>query len=361
MGVERSVGIVPAAGEGTRLRPITFSIPKHLIPLLGKAIIEYPLGHLSSLGVRETIVVVGYLGDMIREYLESRGYRVTYAFQEKRLGIAHAVYTAIEQAGVSGSPLVVYLGDNILLEDLSAHYKAFLEEGYDAYVLLAPVPDPRRFGVAVVEGGRIVRLVEKPKEPPSNLAVVGVYMFRDSDLFARLYKELRPSWRGEYEMTDLIQKFIDHGYRVGYSVVSRWWKDIGTPEGLLDAMQMLIDAIEGPVIRGRVEGSVTTSKVIVEEGAVVEGDIRGPAYVGRGSLVAEKARLEAYVSLEEGSIVKSGILVNTLVLGEGSVIDLGEARLEDSVVGRACEVRARRSVKSRLRLLVGDKARVEVG
>ncbi len=359
--MEKTFGIIPAAGEGTRLRPITFSLPKHLIPLLGKAIIEYPLGHLAALGIRDIIVVVGYLGDMIREYLESRGYRVLYAFQEKRLGIAHAVYTALEQAGVSGSPIVVYLGDNILLEDLRQHYRAFMEGGYDAYVLLAPVADPRRFGVAIVESGRIVKLIEKPKEPPSNLAVVGVYMFRDSELYAKLFRELRPSWRGEYEMTDLIQLFIDKGYRVGYSVVSRWWKDIGTPEGLLDAMQMLIDAIEKPIIRGRVEGTVTTSKVVVEEGAVVEGDIRGPVYVGKGSLVARKARLEVYVSLEEGSIVKSGSLVNTLVMGGGTTLDLGEARLQDSVIGRACEVRARRGARNTLRLLVGDRAVVEVG
>ncbi|AEM38550.1 glucose-1-phosphate thymidyltransferase [Pyrolobus fumarii 1A] len=357
--VEKSVGIIPAAGEGTRLRPITFSLPKHLVPLLGKAIIEYPLQHLESIQVRDIVIVVGYLGHMIREYLEDKGYRAKYVYQEKRLGIAHAIHTAIEQAGISGSPLVVYLGDNILLEKLETHYKAFIEGDYDVYVLLAPVPDPHRFGVAVVESGRIVKLVEKPREPPSNLAVVGVYMFRDSDLVEKLFRELKPSWRGEYEITDLIQKFIDRGYRVGYSVVSRWWKDIGTPEGLLDAMQMLLDAIEEPVIRGRVEGNVTTSKVIVEEGAVVEGDIKGPAYIGRGSLVSSRARLEAYVSLEQGTILKSGVLVNTLVMGEGTTIDIGEAQLEDSVIGRACEILAHRTT-NRMKLLVGDRARITI-
>ncbi len=358
------VGIVPAAGEGTRLRPFTFTLPKQLIPLLGKAIIEYSLGHLRGIGLRDEdiVVVVGYLGRLIQEYLSEKGYRVKYAVQEKRLGISHAIHVAIEQHGLRerDTPLIVYLADNILLEDLGEIHRRFIEGDYDAYVLLTPVPDPTRFGVAVVREGRIVKLVEKPKEPPSNLALVGVYFFRSAAEFERFFARLKPSWRGEYEITDLIQEYINAGRKVGFSIVSKWWKDIGTPEGLIDAMEMLLDAIDRPVIRGRVEGSVASSKVVVEEGAVVEGDIHGPAYIGRGSLLARNARILGYVSLEAGTIVKSGTLATTLVLGEGTVIDIDDAELVDSIVGRACNIRIH-GVAERLRLLVGDKAVISVG
>ena len=357
-----AAGIVPAAGLGTRLQPLTFSIPKHLVPLLGKAIIEYPLGDLMRLGLSDVCVVVGHLGDMIREYLEMKGYRVRFAYQERRLGIAHAIHVAIEQLGLHGRPLVVYLGDNILLDKLEVYYRDFIEGDYDAYVLLTPVQDPTRFGVAVIEGRRIVRLVEKPREPPSNLALVGVYMFRDSDIYEKMFSRLRPSARGEYEITDLLQMYIDEGYRVGYSIVSRWWKDIGTPEGLLEAMRMLLDAISEPRIEGEVEGDVKTGRVIVEKDAVVKGDILGPAYIGRGSVLDVDARIIAYTSLEEGSIVRSGYLLDTLVLGNGALIDVKGARLESSIVGRASSISVKNGSDVRsVRVILGDKSMVELG
>ncbi len=358
--MQRPVGVVPAAGLGSRLQPITFSLPKHLIPLLGKAVIEYPLEHLRSIGAERVGVVIGYLGDVIREYLESRGYRLEYPVQEERLGIAHAIHVAIEQMGLRDEPIVAYLGDNILLDDLRVYYRDFAENDYDAYILLSPVPDPTRFGVAEIREGRVVRLVEKPREPPSNLALVGVYMFRDAGVYERLFSELKPSARGEYEITDLIQLYIDKGYRVGFSIVSRWWKDIGTPEGLIDALKMLLDNIDRPVVRGRVEGSIKTSRVIVEEGAVVEGDILGPAYIGRGSVLGRDARIIAYASLEAGSMVRSGYLLDTLILGEGAVIEADESRLEESIVGRSARLVVRGDA-GRIRVVVGDKSVVEIG
>ena len=358
---DEPVGVVPAAGLGSRLQPFTFRKPKHLIPLLGRAVIEYPLSDLLSLGIRDVCVVVSYLGDAIREYLESRGYRVRFVYQERRLGIAHAVHTALEQLGIGSRPLLVYLGDNILVDKLDVYYREFLEGGYDAYILLAPVQDPSRFGVALVEGDRVVRLVEKPREPISNLALVGVYMFRDSSVYEKLYRELKPSQRGEYEMTDLLQLYIDRGYRVGYGVVSRW-ADVGTPEGLIEAVRLLLEAVEEPRIEGLVYGEVGDRRVIVEKGAVVRGDILGPAYIGRGSILDEDARILGYVSLEEGSVVRSGELLDTVVLGEGAYVDVDGVRLESSIVGGGSRVVAREARGVRvLRLILGDKSVVELG
>jgi glucose-1-phosphate thymidylyltransferase len=188
---------------------------------------------------------------MIKEFLGdgSRcGARFTYVYQERRLGIAHAIHLAVESGFVDG-PFVVYLGDNVLADGISRYVRRFVEGEYGR------VRDPSRFGVAVLRGGRVVKLVEKPREFISDLAVVGVYFFRDPDLVVRAFGTLRPSWRGEYEITELIQWFIDHGYRVDCDVVSRWWKDVGTPESLLEAVYLLLDEVS-PEWRARFLGGL---------------------------------------------------------------------------------------------------------
>ncbi|WP_289230751.1 glucose-1-phosphate thymidylyltransferase [Candidatus Korarchaeum cryptofilum] len=298
-------GLVLAGGEGSRLRPLSFSIPKHLIPLLGKAVIEYPIDHLLEAGIREIGVVIGYLGFMIQDYLSrSRpNASISYIKQEERLGIAHAIYRAIEE-GFIDEEFAVYLGDNIIESGVGRHIKSFEESDFDSYVLLYRVRDPSRFGVAILRDGKVVKLVEKPKERISDLAVIGFYMFKDPELVARAFRTLKPSWRGEYEITELIQWFIDNGYRVGYDFVNGWWKDIGTPESLLDALYFLIDRIENS-IKGEVRRDFS-GRVFVEDGAIVEGSIYGPAYIGRNSYVAKEAVIEPFTSIEAHARVESG-------------------------------------------------------
>ena len=351
------IGIVPAAGLGTRLQPFTFSTPKHLIPILGRAVIEYPLGLLERLGARHIVVVIGYRGSEVKRYLESRGYRVGFVDQKKPLGIAHAVFAALEATDASDEPVVVALGDNILVDDVRNYYESFLED-YDVFILLARVADPTRYGVPVFSDGRLVDIVEKPKEPPSNYAVVGLYMFRDARLVKKYFAELKPSYRGEYEITDLIRVFIRRGHRVGYGLVEGW-VDIGTPIDILNAVRILLNTLERPVLKGKVEGEITSDKVVVEEGAVVEGCIDAPAYIGKGSLLAKNARIASYTSLEEGSVVVGGVLAESAVLGLGAYIDVSGSRLEGSVVGRASRLVARNA--GRMRVILGDKSVVELG
>ncbi len=352
-------GVVPAAGEGSRLRPITFSVPKHLIPLLGKPLIERVISDLASAGVRDIAVVVGYLGYMIREALgegSGIGVRLSYVVQERRLGIAHAVFRALEEGFLKG-PFIVYLGDNLLAGGVAKYVEAFLEGGSDVHILLSRVRDPSRFGVAVVRDGVVVRLVEKPREPVSDLALVGVYMFRDPDLYARAFKSLKPSWRGEYEITDLIQWFIDNGYRVTYSFVEKWWKDVGTPESLLEAVSLLLDGVESK-LRGEVAGDVN-GRVIVEEGAVVEGRVYGPAYIGRGAYVSRDSVVESYTSLEAGARVESGSLARSLVL-ERALLDTRRLRLVNSIVGRESVVKCSRELYGDFRVVISDYSYVEL-
>jgi len=350
-------GLVLAAGEGSRLRPFTFSRPKHLIPLLGKPMIQYVIDHLINSGVRDIGVVVGYFGDLIREVLGdgSRfGSRLTYITQEKRFGIAHAIHLAIEQGFVDKS-FVVYLGDNILSSGIRKHLDVFIERGSDVYILLSRVKDPSRFGVAVLKDDRIVRLAEKPREFISDLAIVGVYFFRDPDLVEKAFKTLKPSWRGEYEITELIQWFIDNDYRVDYDIVSGWWKDVGTYEGLLEVLYLLLDNI-GERIEGEISGE-SVGRVVVEKGAVVEGRVYGPAYIGREVVIGRNTSIEHFVSLEQGAKVLSGSISRSLIL-DNAIVDIDGLRLIDSVIGSNAVIRSSRELRGDVRLVLSDYSQI---
>jgi len=352
-------GLVLAGGEGTRLRPLSLTLPKHLAPLLGKAVIEYPIQHLVEAGVKDIGIVVGYLGHLIRECLgdgSRYGVRFTYIEQPRRLGIAHAIHLAIEQ-GFVDSPFVVYLGDNILAHGIEKYVKRFVEESSDVYILLSRVKDPSRFGAAVIRDGRVAKLVEKPREFVSDLAVVGVYMFRDPDLVERTFRTLKPSWRGEYEITELIQWFIDSGRRVDYDIVSGWWKDVGTPESMLEAIYLLLDEAQ-PRVESEVRGEVL-GRVIVEKGAVVEGKVYGPAYIGRNAVVEKNAVVEHYVSIEQGARIVSGSTTRSLVM-DGAIVDINRLRLVDSVVGRYSVIRCSREMHGEIKLAISDYSRVEL-
>lgn len=353
----RLKGLILAGGEGTRLRPFTLSAPKHLIPLLGKAMIEYPIEHLVGSSIRDIGVVVGYLGHLIREYLgdgSKYGAKFTYIKQERRLGIAHAIHLSIDQ-GFINEPFVVYLGDNVLAHGIEGYVKKFLEEEPEVYIMLCKVKDPSKFGVAVIRDGKIMKLVEKPKEFISDMAVIGIYFFRDPDLVERAFSTLKPSWRGEYEITELIQWFVDHGYKVMYDVVTGWWKDVGTPEGLLDALYLLLDNTPSR-IDGEVDGEVV-GRVVVERGALVKGSVYGPAYIGRDVVVERNAIIEHYVSLEARSKIVSGSLTRSLVLNN-TVIDVNKLRLVDSVIGRYCSVTCKRELHGSIKLAISDYCRV---
>ncbi|BAA80167.1 glucose-1-phosphate thymidylyltransferase [Aeropyrum pernix K1] len=350
-------GLILAAGEGSRLRPFTFSRPKHLIPLLGKPIIQYAIDDLVSINVRDIGVVVGYFGDKIKEFLgeDSRfGAKFTYIVQKKRLGIAHAIYRAIKQ-GFIDKEFIVYLGDNILSGGISRHVKSWGEAGSEVHILLTKVRDPGRFGIAVLRDGKILKLVEKPQEHISDLAVVGVYMFRDPELVAKAFSTLKPSWRGEYEITDLIQWFVDKGYKVTFSLVTGWWKDVGTYEGLLDAIYLLLDNVK-PRVEGKIEGEVR-GRVVVEEGAIVEGTVHGPAYIGKDVYIGRSGLVEHYVSMEQGSRIISGTVARSMILDE-SELYLNKARLVDSVVGPKSIIKSNREIYGDIKLVISDYSKV---
>ncbi|GIW44317.1 MAG: glucose-1-phosphate thymidylyltransferase [Candidatus Binatia bacterium] len=351
--------VVLCAGLGTRLRPLTFSTAKHLIPVANKPVLFYGIESLVEVGAREIGIVVSRESrPLIQNAVDdgSRwGARVTYIEQHKPQGLAHACACAEEFVG--GEPFIMYLGDNLLPDGLRAPVSLFQSSGANAVVLLKEVDDPTHFGIAEVQGNRIVRLVEKPKHPPSNLAIVGGYIF-DRNIFDSI-RRIRPSWRGEYEITDAIQDLVDRGFLVVPYVVPGWWKDTGKPEDILDANRVVLQGMH-TAIEGKVDAaSELHGTVIVAAGAeIVNSRIEGPVIIGSEARVFG-AHVGPYVSLGDRVHVLHSTVRNSVIM-EDSRIEHLSLPLRDSLIGRRVIVRGGSSA-SGLRLLLGDYCETEMG
>src|SRR5215210_1757280 len=285
--MERLKGLILSGGKGTRLRPLTHTSAKQLVPVANKPVLFYGLEAMAAAGIREAgVIVAPETGDEIRTAVGdgSRfGLSIHYIEQEAPLGLAHAVLTA--EPFLGSSPFVMYLGDNLLRDGIRRLVDTFRSEEPDALILLTPVPDPEHYGVAELADGRVTRLVEKPSQPRTDLALVGVYMFTPAVFDAA--RAIEPSGRGELEITDAIQYLVDSGLRVDPHIVHGWWKDTGQVEDMLEANRLILDELEerldGHLVDCRVEG-----RVVIEDGAKVERTtVRGPAIIGAGSQISD--------------------------------------------------------------------------
>ena len=348
--------LILSGGEGSRLRPITHTQAKQLIPVAGTPILFHALRAISDAGITEVGIIVGSTADEVQASVGdgSRwGVRVTYIPQEAPLGLAHAVLTAADF--VRGEPFLMYLGDNVLLEGLTRFVEEFERTRPDAQIFLARVPEPERFGVAVLDGERVVRLVEKPADHISDLALVGVYLFDDSILEAAT--AIRPSPRGELEITDAIQWLIDNGRTVRAEMVEGWWKDTGKPEDLLEANRMMLSVRAG-ALEGDVDGESSVEGVLaLGPGSLVRRSvIHGPVVIGAGCLI-EDAEIGPDVSIEGDCTVRASALRDAIVM-QGCLID-GVSGLAGSILGRGVVVRHSGEAGTH-RLVVGDQSQVEV-
>ena len=350
-------GVILHGGAGTRLRPLTYSGPKQLIPVANKPVSQYVLEDLVSAGIRDIAIVLGEtFPELVREYYGdgSRfGARITYIYQGKPLGIAHAISLCREFAG--NNKFVVYLGDNILQHGIKKYLDKFIEGGYDAMILLKEVDDPRRFGVAQFdERGRLIRLIEKPKEPPSRYALVGVYFL--TPVIFDVIRDLKPSWRGEYEITDAIQMLIDRGFNVGYDFVDGWWVDTGKKDDILYVNALILDERARREIRGKVENSKIEGRVEVGDGTYIKDSIiRGPTVIGRNCII-EHSYIGPYVSIGDNSHIIDSSIEYSVVL-EGVTIS-GIERLEESLIGRHAKITRGSDNRRSLKLHVGDYSEV---
>jgi glucose-1-phosphate thymidylyltransferase len=348
--------LVLAGGEGSRLRPLTHTNAKQLIPIAGQPILFHAIEAIRDAGITEVGIVIGQTGEEVRAAVGDGSrwnVRVTYILQAAPLGLADAVNTA---AGfVRGEPFLMYLGDNVILDGVSTFVRGFERARPDAQIFVARVPEPERFGVVELDGDRVVRVVEKPKDFVSDLALVGVYLFDDSILEA--CASLEPSWRGEYEITEAIQWLVDHGRTVRVEKLDGWWKDTGKPEDLLEANRMMLSLSEGRIDGDVDQATRVDGAVIVADGAkVTDSVLRGPVVIGPGCIV-ERSTIGPDVSLEEGCEVVGSSIADSIVMQGCRVTDVDG--LAGSILGRNVEVRHSGAHRVH-RLIVGDQSRVEL-
>jgi glucose-1-phosphate thymidylyltransferase len=352
-------GLILSGGAGTRLRPITHTSAKQLVPVANKPVLFYGIEALVDAGVREIgIIIAPETGGEIREAAgdgSAFGAEITYIVQDKPAGLAHAVLTA--EDFIAGSPFVMYLGDNLLRDGLRGLVSTFNADGPEALILLTPVEDPSSYGVAELDGERIVRLIEKPKDPPSNLALVGVYLF--SPRIFEAARGLEPSWRGELEITEAIQALIDDGRQVQSEVVRGWWKDTGQLADMLEANRLVLEEI-GTRLDGTIDDeSRVEGRVVLEEGAsLTRSVVRGPAVIGAGACI-EDAYIGPYTSIGDGVHVRRSEVEHSIVLAGSVVEDLG-TRMEASLLGRNVKLTRSDGPPKTLRMLVGDNSEIEI-
>ncbi len=356
--MENLKGLILSGGAGTRLRPITHTSAKQLVPVANKPVLFYGIEALVAAGVTEIgIVIAPETGEEIREAVgdgSALGATVTYIPQAEPLGLAHAVLTAEEF--LADSAFVMYLGDNLLRDGIIELVEAFRHNEPEALIMLTQVLDPEHYGVAELDGERIVRLIEKPKDPPSDLALVGVYMFKPS-VFAAA-RAIEPSPRGELEITDTIQRLIDDGAAVEYHRVKGWWKDTGQLADMLAANRLVLEELE-PRVDGELIDSKVEGRVVIEAGAVLtDSSVRGPAVIGAGARITG-AYIGPYTAIGEDCEVIGSEVEHSILLRGARVKNLG-SRMEASLLGRNAVVARSDSLPKSIRMIVGDNSEMNL-
>ena len=351
-------GLILSGGKGTRLRPITHTSAKQLVPVANKPVLFYGIEAMAAAGIHDVgIVIAPETGDEIRAAVgdgERFGVSVAYIEQDEPLGLAHAALTA--EPFLGDSPFVMYLGDNLLQGGIEELVAAFREHEPDALILLTPVTDPENYGVAELRDGAVVRLVEKPPEPSTDLALVGVYMFTPAIHDAA--RAISPSARGELEITDAIQHLVDSGLRVEPHVVEGWWKDTGRLEDMLEANRLVLDNVE-PRMEGELIDSRVDGRVVVEAGARLErSNVRGPAMIGAGTRLVD-AYVGPYTSIGDGCTIENAEVEHSILLSGSSVHNLA-GRMESSLLGRNVAIARDDRQPRAYRFMVGDNSEISI-
>jgi glucose-1-phosphate thymidylyltransferase len=356
--MERLKGLILSGGQGRRLRPITHTSAKQLVPVANRPVLFYGIEAMAEAGIEEVgIIIAPETGEEIRAAAgdgSAFGVRLTYIVQDRPAGLAHAVLTA--EPFLGADPFVMYLGDNLLQGGIGGLVSTFRSSAPDALILLTPVEDPEHYGVAELRDGRVVALAEKPPEPKTDLALVGVYMFTPAIHDAA--RAIAPSARGELEITDAIQRLVDEGRRVEPHVVRGWWKDTGRLEDMLAANRLVLDTIDGR-LDGELVESRCDGRVVVEAGARLERcTVRGPAIIGTGARLVD-CYVGPYTSIGADCTIERAEVEHSILLDGCTVSDL-DGRIESSLLGRNVRIHRGDGQPRAFRFMVGDNSEIGI-
>ncbi|MDI3471774.1 MAG: glucose-phosphate thymidylyltransferase [Thermotogaceae bacterium] len=347
--------LILCAGKGTRLRPLTFTNAKQLIPVANKPVILYSIENIKNSGIKDIGIVVNSENrEAFQEKLgdgSDYGIKITYILQQEPKGLAHAV--RISKDYIKDEPFMLYLGDNLIFEDIKEYSEKFLKDDCSASILLTPVPNPSQFGIAVLDDhGNIMKVVEKPKDPPSNFAIIGVYFFR-KEIFEAI-ENIKPSWRGEYEITDAIEYLVENGKKVRAHVIYGWWKDMGRPEDLSEANRRLLEKLSRRKILGNVDDIKNVYGVVEigENSEIVNSQIRGPVIIGKNTVIKD-SYIGPYTSIGNNVFIQSSEIENSIVMDNTTIINI-DRRIDNSIIGSNAKLVKTDTRPRVLRFVIGD-------
>ncbi len=351
-------GILLHGGSGTRLRPLTYTDVKQLLPIAGKPISEYALENMIEIGVNEINIVIGSIGgeEVKRYYGDGTRWniKITYTYQDKPLGIAHAI--GMTKDFIKDDKFIVFLGDNYLQDGILRLYQDFVSKKYDAMLALVPVMNPSQFGVAEIMNKKITKLVEKPKEPKTNLAIAGVY-FLSPDIF-EIISCLKPSGRNEYEITEAYQELINKGMNVGYSIIDGWFKDTGTVEDFLDCNRLVLDRIKGNQEKG---GTKISGRVNLGENVKLleNTKVLGPCYIGSNTQIKD-SYIGPFTSIGSNCNIENVEIENSIIMDDTNIKMPNETRISESLIGSRTIIKPSILRPRALKLVLGRESKLEI-
>ncbi len=350
--------LIASGGHGTRLRPLTHTQNKHLIPIANKPILHYAIEAAVDAGIKQIGIIHNADSQEVPNAIGNGkrwGVKITFIPQKTPAGLAHVVKIAEKFIGKDN--FIFYLGDNMVVGGVKRFIDEFEKSDCNCWLTLSRVKDPERFGVPVIKNNKIIKVEEKPSKPKSQFAVAGIYIY-DRHIFEAV-KKIKPSARGEYEISDAHTYLIEHGYKVGYSEITGWWKDTGKPADLLEANRLVLDNIE-PNIKGDTDKiSSVLGKVILEEGSkVVNSVIRGPAIIGKNAII-ENSYIGPFTSIGNNTIIQNAEVEYSIVLRDSKIMNV-KLRIEGSILGNDVEIVEANGKPHVHRFMIGDQSRVEV-
>jgi glucose-1-phosphate thymidylyltransferase len=350
--------LITSGGRGTRLRPLTHTQNKHLIPIANKPILHYAIDYCVAAGIKDIGIVYSADSMAVPEAIgdgSKWGVRITYISQEAPLGLAHVV--KISGDFIGGDDFVFYLGDNMVIGGIQRFIDAFRKSGSNCHLTLARVKDPERFGVPEIKGKRIVRIEEKPAKPKSQFAVSGIYLY-DATIFEAV-NNIQPSARGELEISDAHQYLLDKGYKISYSEITGWWKDTGKPYDLLEANRLILDNLDGQSAAEIDAASFVTGKVQIGRGSrIIRSTVRGPVIIGEDTLI-ENSYIGPFTSIHNRCHIRNSEVEFSILLEECKILDV-DIRIEHSLLGNDVEIIKAQGKPATHRFLIGDQSRVEL-